>query len=453
LTTPFQYVNYAIDVHPDARVFAYSAISTALAAVLCGIAPIRIAGRVDVVEALKQSAPHGRSRASMRTLNATVVVQFAVSTSLLAGAGMLVRTYIGAQSAHVGFDAAGVIASKLDVDQIGLDRPSGIRFYQNVMDRLSALPGVADVSLTRELPFGPPARTATVMADTGLGAASAEPVVAAPMLISPRYFRTLGVTIRQGRGFDDEEPARPPVALINETMARRLWPQGSPLGRAFRIDRQESGSIEVIGTVTGGDERPHGREPQPAFYRPFPQEYSAQMTALIRTHGDPAPLFEEVRQTIRAVNSDLSIVDLRTLDELRDGIVRQRRVPATIVSVVGFLGLLLSAVGLYGVVAYGVRERTRELGIRLALGARPADLRRLVLRQGFTIVGIGLAAGTVGTIGTAQVVRRALFGISPPDPATFAVVCAVLLAAAFAALYLPARWASRVEPAQTLRGE
>jgi ABC-type antimicrobial peptide transport system permease subunit len=177
------------------------------------------------------------------------------------------------------------------------------------------------------------------------------------------------------------------------------------------------------------------------------------MTIVMRVQGDPGPFFAEVRRTIREVNRDLAVVDLRTIDEFLDNLAAQRRIPATAFALVGLLGLILSAVGLYGVVAYGVRERSRELGIRLALGARPADVRRLVLRQGFTIVAIGLAIGAAGTAAFTQVVRSTLFGVGPMDPATLVAVCAVLMAAGFAALYFPARWASGLEPAQTLRSE
>ncbi len=177
------------------------------------------------------------------------------------------------------------------------------------------------------------------------------------------------------------------------------------------------------------------------------------MTVLLRVHGGPGLFFGEIRRTIREINRDLSIVDLRTLDQSLDATAAQRRIPATVLSVVGLLGLLLSTVGLYGVVAYGVRERAREIGIRLALGARPADVRRLVLRQGFSIVAIGLAVGGAGAVASAQMARRFLFGIGPVDPPMLAVVCVILVIAAFGALYVPARWASRLEPARTLRGE
>ncbi|MPY87054.1 MAG: FtsX-like permease family protein [Luteitalea sp.] len=453
LTTPFQYVSYAIDVHPDARVFAYSAIATAAAAVLCGIAPIRFAGRVDVVDVLKQSAAKGRSRGSMRTLNAMVVMQFAVSTTLLVAAGMLVRSYMNAQSVHPRFDTAGLVASTLDVDHVGLDRAAGIRLYQTVIERLSALPGVTDVSLTRDVPLRP-SQTVTVLADTDSRTRPfGEQVPAAAMVVSPRYFHTIGLPIRQGRSFVHGEPPRPLVAVINEAMARRLWPGVSPLGRAFRLNHTDAEPIEVIGVVSNTEEGPLNQRPQLTFYRPFPHEYVARMTVLLRVQHDPSRVFAEVRRTIRGVNQDLSIVDLRTIDELRDDLAGQRRIPATALAVVALLGLLLSAVGLYGVVAYGVRERARELGIRLALGARPSDVRRLVLRQGFTMVGIGLAVGGLATVGFTQVVRSALFGVGPLDPATLGVVCAVLMATGFAALYLPARWASRLEPARTLRSE
>jgi predicted permease len=448
LTTPFQYVNYAIDVHPDVRVFIYSAIATALTAVLCGVAPVRYAGRVDVLDVLEQSPAKGRARQSRRTLNAMVVMQFAVSTTLLVVAGMLVRSYAGAQSTQQTFDATGVIATTLDVGQAGLDRAAGISLYKQVTERLSTLPGVTGVSLTRDLPLGSVRTVPVVVADTPT---PSEPVMAAATVVSPDYFETLGVALPHGRAFTNAEPARPLVAIVNESMARRLWPGESPLGRLFKTKDGEP--IEVIGIAADMEARSLNQRPRPTFYRAFPHEYSGRMTILMRVHGDPGPFFGELRRTIREANRNLSIVDLRTLDQLLDASRAQRRVPAIVLSVVGLLGLVLSTVGLYGVVAYGVRERAREIGIRLALGARAVDIHRLVLRQGFTIVAIGLTAGSVGAIASAQIVRRLLFGIGPLDPPTLATVCATLLVAASSALYLPARWASRVEPAQTLRGE
>jgi putative ABC transport system permease protein len=474
LTTPFEYVSYAIDVQPDARVFAYAALVTAFAAILCGIAPIRYAARVDVLDVLKQSAARGRSRESRRTLNAMVAMQFAVSTALLAGTGMLLRSYIISSAAQPRFETRGLIAASLDVDQIdtdrmGVDPARQAALYQTVLERLSSLPGVTAASLTRNLPPGSGSGSgpsATVFADaasfpdgapsSAIGAerrGSSERVSAASNAVSPRYFQTLGLTLRQGRTFDDNEPARPLTAVIDETMARRLWPNASPVGRTFRLDRPDAEPIHVIGVVSSAHDATSSEPPTPAFYQPFPHHHAANMTVVLRTQAEPGAMFANIRRAVQDINRDLAIVDLRTLDQMIALNARQRRMPAVLLAAISLLGLLLSAVGLYGVVAYVVRERARELGIRLALGARPADVRRLVLRQGFLIVFIGLAIGMAGALALSRIMRSLMSGAGILDPLTAGVVCAVLLTAGFAALYLPARWASTLDPAHTLRAE
>jgi hypothetical protein len=258
------------------------------------------------------------------------------------------------------------------------------------------------------------------------------------------------VTIREGRSFERCPTCAPLVAVVNDALARRLWPAGSPLGRTFRPDHAGAEPIEVIGIVSSVGGSPNQPQHQ-AFYQPFPHQYSARMTLVMRVNGEPSTAFAEVRRTIRDVNQDLSIVDLRTVDEQLEAVAEQRRIPATAFGLVALLGLVLSTVGLYGVVAYGVRERARELGIRLALGARPSDVRRLVLRV--TIVGMGLAIGIAATVAMTAVVRSRLFGAGALDPVTLAAVCAALTMAGLVALYLPARRASRLEPALTLRNE
>jgi predicted permease len=450
-STPFQFVSYAIDLHPDARVFAYSAIATVVAAVLCGIAPIRVAGRVDVVDVIKRSSASGRSRTSMRSLNAMIAVQFAVSTMLLVATGMLVRAYMHAQSSRPNFETSGLIVATLDLDQLNIRRAPGVRLYEALTERLAVVPGVVHVGLTRDLP--PRSNvTVTVFADSQPGsAASAERVGAAATIVSPEYFQTLGLAVRQGRSFDRRGATQPLEAVINEGMARRLWPHGSAVGRTF--SRHDGDRIEVIGVVADAETDSPARRVQPAFYLSFQQEYAARMTIMLRVRGEPGPYFAAIRETVRELNRDLAIVDLRTLDELLGDRAEQQQIPAVVLGVVTSLGLLLSGVGLYGVVAYGVRERARELGIRLALGARPVDVRRLVLRQGFTIALVGLTIGAAGTVAIAQVLRNRLFGASALDLGTLVTVGIVLMATSFAALYLPARWASALEPARTLRSE
>jgi predicted permease len=450
LSTSFQYVSYAVDVHPDARVLAYSVLTTAAAAVLCGIAPIRSAGRVDVVDVLKQSAANGRSRESMRTLNVTVVLQFAVSTTLLVGAGMLVRSYVTAQTTRARFETAGLIAATFDVEQTQLGRTAGIGLYESLMERVSMLPGVTNVGLSREAPFAA-GRLTTILPDRHPDAA--EPTIASAMVASSRYLPTLGLNVREGRSFADGEAPRPRVAVINEAMARRLWPNTSPVGRTFRGSESGSEPIQVIGIVEDAEASSPGRPAQAAFYQLFPHEYSRRMTLVLRVQADPSRFYPDVRRLVRELHQDLAIVDLRTVDQLQGIRADERRMPATALALIGLLGLLLSAVGLYGVVAYSVRERAREFGIRLAVGARPSDIRRLVLRQGFITISIGLALGAAATTMSAQLLRSSVFGIGVVDPLLVAAVCAVLVMTGFAALYLPARWASGAEPAHTLRSE
>lgn len=304
----------------------------------------------------------------------------------------------------------------------------------------------------RELPFSP-GRMVSVQADADVSShPNGERVSAVEATVSAGYFRTLGVPLRQGRSFETGAPG-PRVAVINEAMAQRLWPDASPLDRTFSASHPDAEPIQVIGVVANFTDATSAGRPQPAFYLPFPREYAPRMSLLIRVQGDPERLFVPVRHTINAVNRDLSLVDLRTMGSLLEDRTGQRRIPATMLTIVGLLGLLLSAVGLYGVVAYGVRERAHELGIRLALGARPTDVRRLVLRQGFTLIGVGLACGAAATVASAAVLRNRLFGVGPLDPPTLLTVSAVLTTVGFAALYLPARWASRIEPTQALRRE
>ena len=209
----------------------------------------------------------------------------------------------------------------------------------------------------------------------------------------------------------------------------------------------------MIGVVANHTDETAGHRAQPAFFRSFPHEYASRMSVLMRVEGDPRRYFAPLRQTITNVNRDLAVMDVRTVDDLLEDLSHQRRVPATALTAIGFFGLLLSAVGLYGVVAYGVRERSRELGIRLALGASPADVRWLVVREGFAIIGAGGAIGAAATIALTQVMRSRLFGVRTLDPPTLVTVGAVLIAVGFGALYLPARWASAIEPAETLRAE
>lgn len=452
LTTPFTYVSYAIDISPDVRVLLYCAIATVATTAFCGLAPLRHASKVDVVAALKQSgrsASHGPGQ----LLRGLVVAQFATCMALLMAAGLLVRGYIGAQAASPGFVIHHLAAASLDLAQVDLDEQAGRRLYAGLAARVAALPGVSAVTLTDDAPFTGAAREETVIPMGERGLASGQTFSAGAAIVDAGYFRTLGVEIQRGRSFAYAEPAEPLVAIVNETMARRLAVDGSAVGHAFRLAGSGGRAIQVVGVVA--DLKTHSLEgvAQPVFYQPLSQRYSAALTLLARTHGDAASIENDISQAVHDANRDLAVVDLRPIDARLELSLGGRRGPAELLLAIALLAMLLGAIGLYGVMSLAVRRRARELAIRLAMGARPIDVRWLVLREGLGTIAVGLALGAAVSLAAGRLVRARLFGVHGSDPITTAAVCAFLAGAGLLALYFPARWASRVDPAESLRGE
>jgi predicted permease len=457
LTTPFSYVTYAFDVRPDLRVFAFTAVATGITAALCGLAPIRYASRIDLVEILKRSLVTGGGRVSVTTLNVIVVAQFAVSTTLVATAGLLVRSYINAQNVSLSYDTSRLMTASADLGSLHLDAAATERFYVQVVEQLRSLPNVQDVALTREAPLSvsPPPVPVSAEGSRRGASDSSGPFPATEGIVSSNYFHTIGVVVKEGSDDAFGRGSRTPaagVAIVNETMARRLALDGSAVGRHFRVDG-DGRQLEVVAVVPDLVNRlADSRVGNPMFYEPFGQRHSPRMTVLIRAQAAPATLVRPVEEAFHALQPDIA-VETATVDARLETAHGQRRVPAAVLSVVCALALLLSAVGLYGVVAYGVRESAREIGIRLALGATPNRVQRRVLGRGLRLVSIGMLIGGVASLGVARLIQGALFGITARDPLTMLVVSSVLFATGSLALYLPARWAAHLDPAHTLRAD
>jgi predicted permease len=449
LTTSFQFISYAIDVRPDSRVLLYSVVATSATIALCAIAPLRVAGRASGRDALKHAAD-ARSPAPTRTLNTLVAAQFAVSTTLLAAAGMLVSTHVDGQASAPAFDTHGLMAATLDVNQMAVDGAAGERLVRTAAERLARVRGVSSVALSRDLPIR--AGHPVTIAGGPDGPAQPALVPAIAMAVDPRYFGTVGLRLQQGRVFDDRVPDHQ-AAVISEALARRLWPGTSPLGRTLRLNRPDAEPVEIIGVVANSTRESPTRPVREEIYLPFSHADAMRATILLRVSGEPEAFATVIRQAMREVHGDLAVTDLRPLTSILSDANEQRRLPAAVLTLVAVLGLVLTAVGLWGVVSYGVRQRARELGIRLALGASPAGIRRLVLTQGFRIVGVGVLFGVTGTTAFGYVARSMVFGSRPLAPGSFAAIAALLCATAWVALYLPARWASRLDPARILRGD
>lgn len=449
----FQYVAFAVDIRPDWRVLAYAIVAALATAVVFGLVPARHAVRTDLVEVLKRSGASGRTPAALRTIACVVVGQIAVSTALLVATGLLVRTYLNAHAVDPGIETARVLSVSLDLDQLDYDPSAGGRFYEELLAQTDAMPGVEVGSLTSDAPLSLASRDARIWIDGTNNDEPSGPYAAGSLIVTAEYFKTLHIPLKQGRSFAAVTAARPLVAIVNETMARRFWPHASPLGRSFRVRGVSDDRLEVIGVVRDVKNRALNETPRAVFYQPFVQRYSPRMTLLVRAWADPRALIEPIESAIRAKNYDLAIVDVRTLDERLDAAVAPWRQSVFLLSIVGVLGLLLSSVGLYGVISYGVRERARELGIRLALGASGRDLAWMVLGRGCRMTLLGLVIGVGASLALTRLGASMLYGVTTHDPITLAVVCGALLVVAVLASLLPARWAARVDPMLTLRRE
>jgi putative ABC transport system permease protein len=449
--TTFEYVAYAVDVQPDARVAAYTGLIVFATAALFGVAPAWQAARTDLVGRLKRFGGAGRHTTS-RLLRLLVAGQIAFSTALLAGCGLLVRSYVNALAVDPGIDTPGIVAMEVDFGQLGLSEGEGRRLWNDLRERLSAIPGVTATSGSSQTPLSGSGTDARIWIDAAEGRGPM-PLTAASEIVTPEHFQLLDIAVLAGRTFRAAEPDAPLVAIVNQTLAARIAPGGSAVGRRFRAGDPSSAPIEVIGVAADVKHRSLTEPARPAFYRPFGQAYSARMTLLARLEVPLGRAADAMRQAVRGANPDLAIVTLRSLDDQRRIGMSFMRRAAIGLGVICALGLVLSAVGLYGIVSYGVRERAREFGIRLALGARAADVRWMIMREGYAVASAGLLLGIGMSLLLTRVLQAMVFGVGVRDPLTMAAVCAVLLAASSAALYVPARWATRLDPAATLRSE
>ena len=432
-----EHLRYAVDPHLDWRVLALAAITAVFVSVLVGLAPARQAASTTFTDALKHAGASRGSPGTTRALDALVVAQMAVSTMLLVGCTLLARGYIGARSADSGMEMSNGLAASLDLSQTKLSPEEARRFYESLLARVSSLPGVENASLSREVPLY-------------LGTPESVPVEqshADRKVVTPGYFVTMRIPLLQGRDFGASDHA--PVAVLNETMAAELWPGKSPVGEILRVD---ASALQIVGVVKDAKYASLSEAPRAVFYRPLSQHFSNRMTLLLRSDRASA-LIDPVRTAIQAENPDLAVTDMRTFEELMTIELAPRKRSAGILGTLCGLALLLSAVGLYGVVAFGVRERVGEFGLRMALGARRRDVRNIVLRRGMRLALAGFLLGLLGALGLTQVLRFVLADVAPFDVLTLGIVASVLAAVALLATYLPARFATRIDPARALRSD
>ena len=442
----------------DWRIFAYSFTAAMLTGILVGMVPaLRVSG-THISAALHES---GRSIAvgKNRFRSGLVVLQVAGSLMLLVIAGLFARSLVAVQHSNLGFDPQNVVELTMDPTEVGFNETQGLAFYNSVLARINALPGVQSAALTSSVPMGDYGSNDYLkVSDYQNPPGQGLPLVGYG-IVSPRFFDTMHIPILRGRSFTDGDVnGSPYTAIVSQAFANRFWPKQNPIGKHFaKVSGATNPVYEVVGVAK--DSRFSGLTgPIDAFfYLPLAQNYAlgTLQTLQIRSGAPPDAIIREAQGVVRSLAPDLPLFSIQTMEEGLDTLngFLLFRLGAGFAAALGFLGLILAMVGVYGVISYSTSQRTHEIGIRVALGAQRSEILRMILGQGFLIVAMGLIVGCAAAFAFARLISNFLVGVGPADPATYSIVTIVLGLVALLACYIPARRAMRVDPMVALRYE
>jgi predicted permease len=459
------------EVRIDRVVLLFTLGASLLTGLVFGIVPSLQGSASALGEALNEGSRGASGRRGKRVRSLLVVAEFALALVLLVGAGLLVRTLWRLQKVDVGFDPRNVTTASLwlpqpDIRENGRYNDSAVRadFYRKALERIRSLPGVSDAAGATRVPFNS-SRFRSRLEIEGRDPERDGVAMAEGSNTSTRYFATLGIPLKAGRDFDERDSGQgAPVVIVSESFARRYFPGEDPLGKRLRFPgspQQRQGVapqaappwMSIVGVVGDVKAESLALDSEPVFYRPLPQAAAPIFTFVVRSEAPAATLGPRLDAAVRALDPELPVFAVRTMQEATASTVAERRFAMQLLALFALAALVLSAVGIYGVVAYGVAQRTREIGIRMALGARPSDVRRMLLAEGGRLAALGVAVGLAGAVLLTHAMSSLLYGVGPRDPMTLASVPAVLAAVALAATFFPARRASRVNPVTALRSE
>ncbi|HEY6333472.1 MAG TPA: ABC transporter permease [Blastocatellia bacterium] len=447
------YLPVLIDPTSEWRLFVFAFGLAVITAGLVGIVPALRASRGNLNQLLREG---GRTSTGgrYRIRNLLVAVQIAGSLTLLVVAGLLTRSLQNAERADLGFDTMQVLNITMDPHEVGYDTARGQLFYKQLLERVRALPGVSAAATAWGVPMSHSFSTDTVRVP-GYQLPAGQPLPIIPdNFVSPGYFGTMRIPIISGRDFSDrDDPKALGVVIINQSMAEQYWPGQDPVGRSFNFADAPPRDATIVGIVKDSRQQGMAGPVGPAFYAPIDQVYPSQETLHVRTETRPEDMSREITNIVRELDPAMPVFDVqpmaRALNTTRGLLVYQ--FGALLAASLGILGLLLAVIGVYGVVSYGASQRTQEIGVRMALGARPGDVLRMILGQGVAILAVGLAIGLIAAVSMGRLVANFLVGIGPTDPLTYVVACAVLALVSLVACYLPARRAMRIELTEALR--
>lgn len=439
---------FHVDFQPDPQVLAAAAGLTLLTSVLVGLAPaLHSAGR-DLGAMVDDRSSSTRGTGAR---NALVVSQIALSLVLVAGALLFTRSFQAASSEDLGFDPESVLVAQFDLQSLGYDPQRGAAFLDEAMGSLQTLPSVGSVSVTDRIPFGGDWSTEIPAPEGSTPNAPDDRIVIGLNAVAPDYFEVMGIEMVAGRVLGPEDRAdTEPVMVINETLAELLWPGLDPLGR---IVPEFSRPYRVVGVARDGTYYELGEDPWTQAYLPVSQSYQSTGYFLVRSAGDAAGLSQPVQRALRELDPELAFGTVTTLEALVDEELARYEVSAVLVGLFGLIALLLATAGLYGVVAFTVSRRTREIGIRMALGADRSSVARGVLASGLRLAGLGIVLGLGGALALRGFTATLLYRVEPTDPLPLAMSCLALLAVTAAASWVPAQRATRVDPVSAIRAE
>ncbi len=448
---------FRFDFSLDWRVFSYVAAIALLTGILVGLVPALRASRIDLNDALRES---GRSLSGgagrHRLRNILVMSQVAGSLVLMIFAALFVRSLASAQGVNLGFRSENVMNFTMDPAQLGYNEDRGKSFYRQMEERVGAVPGVQSVSLAFSIPLGYNNDGSSILAEGQTLQPGDRGPFAGRNSVSLDYFNTMSVPILRGRAFTAADTeSSPPVAVVNQALANKLWPGQDPIGKRFSSHGQKGPYIVVVGLTSNGKYQFIFEDPTPFYYMPFSQDYRSLRSLQVRTTVPPKSIALAVQKEIHSLDPELPVYDVMTMEESLDGGngFFLLNMGAAFAGTLGVLGLILAVVGVYGVVSYSASQRTNEIGVRMALGAQSADILKLVVSEGLSLVLIGLGIGLAAALGLTRLMANMLFGIKPYDPITYSSAVILLLAVAFVACFIPAHRSTRIDPMVALRYE
>jgi putative ABC transport system permease protein len=440
------------DVSLDRGVLLVTLLVSVATGIFVGLVPALSTWRTDVLGALREGTRAGEDRGALRTRRLFVVSQLALSLALLVGAGLLLKSMARLQAVSPGFNPAGVETFYLSLPSTSYpDGAAQRRFYDQLLPALRAVPGVTAAGLESVLPFSGGWSTASFTV-VGYQPGPSEPGPWGDIrIVSPGFRGALGLPLLRGRFLSEADgPETPTVAVVDEELVRRYWPHEDPVGKQISFGDD---TIEVVGVVGHAAHEGLDAHPRVQVYGSYRQLPEAGMFVVVRTTGDPSALVPGLRRAVQTLDPKLPLARIATMESLIAASMGNRRLSMMLLVVFAGIALALAATGVYGVMAQAVGQRTRELGVRMAMGANRGAVLSLVMRQGLALVAVGVALGVMGSLAVSRVLKSQLFDVPPTDPTTYALVVVVLLASAAVAVLLPALRATRVDPVEALREE